>query len=69
MFQAQVVRLEGIESPCLLVLPHGEVPEELVIDFSKIDHDALPKRGPTTYRLEPSSAQEPEPQYRELFDE
>jgi len=69
MLQAQLVRLEGVETPCILLAPHGEVPEELVIDFSKTGHGKLVKKGPTTYRLEPSSAQEPEPQYRELFDE
>ncbi len=69
MLRAQLVRLEGIGTPCILLAPHGEVPEELVIDFSQTNHDELPKTGPTTYRLEPSTAQEPEPQYRELFDE
>ena len=69
MLKARVVHLEGVDLPCLLLTPHGEVPEELVVDFGEQGHQKLPHRGPTTFRLEPSSAEEPEPSYRELFDE
>lgn len=69
VLEARLIRLEGIESPCILLLPHGETPEELVIDFSASNHTEIPRNGPTTYRLVPSSAHEPEPHYRELFDE
>ncbi len=70
MLRARVVRLEGVDQPCILLSPHGEVPEELVIDFGEgADGHELAKRGPTTYRLEPSSAAESRPAYRELFDE
>jgi hypothetical protein len=69
VLEARLVRLEGIEPPCVLLLPQGEKPEELVIDFSRSGHSRIPKNVPTTYRLEPSSANDPEPLYRELFDE
>jgi hypothetical protein len=67
--EARLVRLEGIEPPCILLMPHGEAPEELVVDFRGTEHDQFHRTGPTTYRLEPSSANEPQPLYRELFDE
>lgn len=70
MINAKVVKLEGIDAPCILLAPHGEVPEELVVDFSNASHAALASRkGPRTYRLQPSSAGEAEPSYRELFEE
>ena len=69
VLEARLVRLEGIEPTCILLLPHGETPEELVIDFAGTEHDQIPRNGPTTYRLEPSSAHDAEPLYRELFDE
>lgn len=67
--EARLVRLEGVHTPCVLLLPHGETPEELVIDFSGTEHSEIPRIGPTTYRLEPSTAQASQPLYRELFEE
>ena len=69
VLEARLVRLEGIESTCILLLPHGETPEELVVDLRGTEHDEFHRSGPTTYRLEPSSAHDPQPLYRELFDE
>ena len=67
--EARLVRLEGINAPCVILSPHGEVPEELVVNFSASEYSEVPKSGPTTYRLEPSSSHDAEPLYRELFDE
>jgi|RhiMethySRZTD1v2_1073278.scaffolds.fasta_scaffold450070_2 hypothetical protein len=69
MLDARMVRLEGIGTPCILLQPLGEVPEELVISFAGVQHPEVPKKGPTTFRLVPSTAQDPEPLYRELFQE
>lgn len=69
MLKARLVHLEGVDLPCILLTPHGEIPEELVIDFGESAERRLPHKGPTTYRLEPSSAEEPAPSYNQLFDE
>ena len=68
MHNACVIRLEGIDTPCLLLRTGEEVPEELVVDFGDKQHGELP-RGSKTFRLEPSSTSDPQPQYRELFEE
>jgi len=67
--EARLVSLEGVTSPCILLVPHGETPEELVVDFSGTGGANTPQAGPKTYRLEPSTAQETQPLYRELFEE
>ena len=64
-----MVRLEGIETPCLLLLPHADLPEQFEISFDGSAHAEIPKTGSKTYRLEPSSSHDAEPSYRELFDE
>ena len=70
MHKARLIRLDGVTPPCILLAPHGEVPEQLVVDFAEIDDSAdVPHRGPMTYRLEPSTAEERTPVYRELFEE
>ena len=64
------MHLEGIDSPCILLSPNGEVPEQLVVDFGgEKTTEELSKAGTTTFRLEPSSADDPAPVFRELFDE
>ena len=70
MAEARVVRVEGFEQPCLLICEHGELPEELVVDFRKAGGRFGGDRGePVTYRLQPSSLEESEPVYVEIFDD
>ena len=66
IMEARMVRLEGVESPCILLVGNDEIPEELVVNFGDTE---APGRGPTTFRLEPSSAGDAEPLYRALFEE
>jgi len=67
--ETRLVRLEGIGSPCIILSAQGDIPEELEVNFSGTAHAEVPKHGPTTYRLEPSTAHDPQPLYRELFEE
>ncbi|MEM7199603.1 MAG: hypothetical protein AAF628_05015 [Planctomycetota bacterium] len=68
--KAHIVRLEGVEQPCVLLAPHGELPEELVVDFGDVEASERPLQpGPCTYRLEPSSSHDARPVFRMLFDE
>lgn len=75
MYKAKPVRLEGMELPCLVLLHkdlihHDKLPEELRVDLSGVSsHPALAQRGQVTYRLMPSSLEEDEPVYREIFQE
>jgi len=70
MVEARFVQLEGVETRCLLVCPDANMPEELVIDFSR--HPPQPDREPrgqVTFRLQPSSIDQAEPVYVEIFDD
>lgn len=71
MAEARVVRVEGIDQPCLLICEHGELPEELVIDFRKAGgrFGGGERTEPVTLRLQPSSLGEREPVYVEIFDD
>jgi hypothetical protein len=70
MAVARVVRLDGVDQPCLLLTEDGRLPEELVVDVPRSgrlgSHEG---RGRVTFRLQPSSLDEPEPLYVEMFDE
>jgi hypothetical protein len=67
---ARVVRLDGIERPCLLLTEDGRLPEELIVDLSKAGSlGRTDGRSRVTFRLQPSSVDEPEPGYAEMFDE
>lgn len=70
MAVARVIRLEGIETPCLALTEAGELPEELTVDFPNgglgSPHDG---RERVTFRLQPSSRRDPVPSYVEIFDE
>ncbi len=68
------VRLEGQEERCLMVFPSGDVPEELVIDFDTADPEGVDgaesrHAGRVTFRLRPSSLNERQLIYVEVFDE
>ena len=70
MADARLVRIEGLDKPCLLVCEGDQLPDELVIDFRKSgEHWARERRGPVTFRLQPSSVGDPEPSYVEVFDD
>lgn len=75
MYRAKPVRIEGMELPCLVLLHrdlvhHDKLPEELQLDLSGVSsHPALAQRGLVTYRLMPSSLEDAEPVYREIFQE
>ncbi|MFO1053013.1 MAG: hypothetical protein U1F36_12435 [Planctomycetota bacterium] len=70
MTVARVIRLEGVETPCLLLSEDGRLPEELVVDFPK---GAIPSphegRQKVVFRLQPSSKDDPAPSYGEMFDD
>jgi hypothetical protein len=65
MVAARFVNVEGLETPCLLVCRDANYPEE--IDSAPRDVDS--RKGPVTYRLQPSTADTPEPVYVEVFQE
>ena len=70
MAVARMVRLEGIDKPCVLLTEDGRLPEEVVIDLSRLPALAgHERREPVTFRLQPSSVDDPEPHYVEIFDE
>jgi hypothetical protein len=75
MYEARPVRLEGLENPCLILLPHdvlhsGRLPEEILVDLSQlVPAAAAASRGKVTFRLMPSTRKEDEPIYREIFAE
>ncbi len=70
MTVARVIRIEGVESPCLALSEDGKLPEELVVTFPKggfpSPHEG---RERVTFRLQPSSRTDPVPSYVEIFDE
>lgn len=67
---ARFVRIEGWDFSCLLAAPHGEVPEEIVVDFGK-GHSVAgqDRQGLISFRLLPSSLDGEEPIYAEAFDD
>jgi hypothetical protein len=69
MADARFVKLEGLEAKCLLISPDGQMPDELVVDFSGESSGSEESRGRVTYRLLPSSVGQAEPVYAEMFDE
>jgi hypothetical protein len=75
MYEARPVRLEGLETPCLILMPRdvlhsGKLPEEILVDLSQIGPDpGIASRGKVTFRLMPSTRAEDEPIYREIFEE
>lgn len=70
MAVARVVRLDGVEQPCLLLTDNGRLPEEIVVDLSRVGAVVgVESRGQVTFRLRPSSVDDPEPSYGEMFDE
>lgn len=69
MVDARFVKVEGLETPCLLVCGETQVPEEIVIDFGTAPEGCDVRRGPVTYRLQPSSMGCTEPVYVEIFDD
>ena len=72
MVAARFVQLEGVRSPCIILLEQDQLPEELVVSFDGPDavrHPEVPRKGQVVYRLVPRTASEPEPVYREIFDE
>jgi hypothetical protein len=67
---ARVVRLEGIQKTCLLLTEDGQLPEEVVVDLSHVPSGSgQDRRKPVTFRLQPSSRDDAEPTYVEMFDE
>ena len=70
MTVARIVRLDGFEHPCLLLTDDGRLPEEVVVDLSRVPQLAGHERpDPVTFRLQPSSVDDPEPSYVEMFDD
>lgn len=70
MAVARVVRLEGIQKTCLLLTDDGQLPEEVVVDLSRVPSmGGQDRRKPVTFRLQPSSRDDAEPSYVEMFDE
>ncbi|MDA0374844.1 MAG: hypothetical protein O2865_13750 [Planctomycetota bacterium] len=70
MAVARVVRLEGIQKTCLLLTDDGKLPEEVVVDLSHVPSaGGQDRRKPVTFRLQPSSRDDAEPTYVEMFDE
>jgi hypothetical protein len=68
--EARFVRIEGLDKPCLLLAEGDALPDEIVVDFRKSnEHWAHERRGPVTFRLQPSSVDDPEPSYVEVFDD
>ncbi len=71
MVEARFVRLEGLGTPCLLLSPDAQLPDELVVDLAH--QERLPvgveSKGRVTYRLQPSSIERGEPVYVEIFDD
>lgn len=73
MHRARLIRLEGVEAPCLLLVPRDllhrdQLPEEIEVDFGGEEAGAFP-RGLHRFRLMPSSLEEDQPAYGEVFDE
>ena len=69
MVDARFVNVEGLETPCLLVCRDTDYPEEIVVDFDSAPARVDSRKGPVTYRLQPSTADTPEPVYVEIFQE
>ena len=70
MTHARFVRLEGLDKPCLVVSESGDLPDELIIDFSKTnEHWAHERSEPVTFRIQPSSRDDDQPSYVEMFDD
>lgn len=70
MTRARIVHLEGLDKPCLVVVGDHDLPEELVIDFRGThEHWAEERDGPVTFRLQPSTRDDPAPRYVEMFDD
>lgn len=73
MYRARLIRLEGVEAPCFLLvsrdlLHRDQLPEEIEVDFGAQESPAGPK-GRHRFRLMPSSLEEGQPAYGEVFDE
>ena len=67
---ARVVRLEGVEGTCFLLMDDSRFPEELVVDFpSGSTGSTLLGRSEVIFRLQPSSKNDPTPTYVEIFDD
>jgi hypothetical protein len=70
MAVARIVRLEGFDKPCLLLTEDGRLPEEVVVDLSRVPRLAGQERAASvTFRLQPSTVEDPEPSYVEMFDD
>ena len=69
MVAARFVNVEGLERPCLLVCRDSNYPEEIVVDFDSAPARVDSRKGPVTYRLQPSTADTAEPVYVEVFHE
>lgn len=70
MSVARVIRLEGVEAPCLLLSEDGRLPEELTVDFPKASIQSPHEgRQKVTFRLQPSSKDDPTPSFVEIFDD
>ncbi|MBI5852985.1 MAG: hypothetical protein HZB39_18400 [Planctomycetes bacterium] len=70
MSVARVIRIEGVETPCLALTEDGKLPEEIVVSFPKEGfHSQYDGREGVTFRLQPSSRRDPVPSYVEIFDE
>ncbi|MBK8978891.1 MAG: hypothetical protein IPM29_23570 [Planctomycetes bacterium] len=68
--RARLVKIEGLDKPCLVVCGEHGLPDELVIDFRGThEHWAEQREGPVTFRLQPSTTDDPEPVYVEMFDD